>query len=89
MEIQRIKSEGDYEGGRMIIENFGVKVDPVLHGEILERYEKLNLAPYTGFTNPDLIPVYDSDDRITDVKVVYVNDFLGQMLEYGKKFSFL
>ena len=89
MEIQRIKSEGDYEGGRMIIENFGVKVDPVLHGEILERYEKLKLAPYTGFTNPDLIPVYDSDDRITDVKVVYVNDFLGQMLEYGKKFSFL
>jgi dipeptidyl-peptidase III len=89
MEIQRIKSEGDYEGGRMIIENFGVKVDPVLHAEILERYEKLNLAPYTGFVNPDLIPEYDSDGRITDVKVVYVNDFVGQMMEYGMKYSFL
>lgn len=89
MEIQRIKSEGDYEGGRMIIENFGVLVNPVLHTEILERYEKLMLAPYTGFVNPDLIPVYDSNGRITDVKVVYVNDFLGQMMEYGRKYSFL
>ena len=89
MEIQRIKSEGDYEAGRMIIENFGVKVDPVLHSEVLERYEKLKLAPYTGFVNPDLIPVYDSEGRMTDVKVVYVNDYLGQMLDYGRNYSFL
>jgi dipeptidyl-peptidase III len=88
-EIQRIKSEGDYKEGRRIIENFGVKVDPVLHSEILERYKNLNLAPYTGFVNPDLIPVYDPDGRMTDVKVEYVNDFLGQMMEYGRKYSFL
>jgi dipeptidyl-peptidase-3 len=88
-EVQRIKSEGDYEEGRRIIENFGVKVDPVLHSEILERYKNLNLAPYTGFVNPDLIPVYDPDGRIKDVKVEYVDDFLGQMLDYGSKYSFL
>jgi dipeptidyl-peptidase-3 len=88
-EIQRIKSEGDYEEGRRIIENFGVNVDPVLHAEILKRYKNLNLAPYTGFVNPDLIPVYDPVGRITDVKVGYVNDFLGQMMEYGRKYSFL
>lgn len=87
--IQRIKSEGDYEEGRRIIENFGVKVDPVLHSEILERYKNLNLAPYTGFVNPELLPVYDYDGRMTDVKVKYVDDFLGQMLEYGKRYSFL
>jgi dipeptidyl-peptidase-3 len=88
-EIQRIKSEGDYKKGRRIIENFGVKVDPVLHSEILERYKNLNLAPYTGFVNPDLIPVYDPDGRIKDVKVEYVDDFLGQMMDYGRKYSFL
>jgi dipeptidyl-peptidase-3 len=88
-EIQRIKSEGDYKEGRRIIENFGVKVDPSLHTEILERYKNLNLAPYTGFINPDLIPVYDPDGRIKDVKVEYVDDFLGQMLDYGRKYSFL
>jgi dipeptidyl-peptidase III len=88
-EIQRIKSEGDYTEGRRIIENFGVKVDPVLHSEILERYKNLNLAPYTGFVNPNLIPEYDPDGRMTDVKVEYVNDFLSQMLEYGRYYSFL
>ena len=67
-EIQRIKSEGDYEAGKKIIENFGVKVDPDLHAEILERYEKLNLAPYTGFVNPKLIPVFDTNGEITDVE---------------------
>jgi dipeptidyl-peptidase-3 len=88
-EIQRIKSEGDYEAGKRIIEDFGVKIDQNLHAEILERYEKLNLAPYTGFVNPKLIPVYNTKGEITDVKVEYVNDFLGQMLEYGQKYSFL
>jgi dipeptidyl-peptidase-3 len=88
-EIQRVKSEGDYEAGKRIIENFGVKVDPHLHAEILERYENLNLAPYTGFVNPDLLPVYNTKGEITDVKVEYVNDYLAQMLKYGKNYSFL
>jgi len=88
-EIQRIKSEGDYERGKQIIENFGVKVDPDLHAEILERYEKLNLAPYTGFVNPKLIPIFNTNGDITDVDVEYVNDYLGQMLNYGMNYSFL
>ncbi|HEX7493590.1 MAG TPA: dihydrofolate reductase [Bacteroidales bacterium] len=88
-EIQRIKSEGDYEAGKRIIEDFGVKIDQNLHTEILARYEKLNLAPYTGFVNPKLIPVYNTNGEITDVVVEYVNNFLGQMLEYGRDYSFL
>ena len=88
-EIQRIKSEGDYEAGKNLIENYGVKVDPDLHAEILERYKKLNLAPYTGFVNPILLPVYNTNGEITDVVFEYVDDYLGQMLEYGRKYSFL
>jgi dipeptidyl-peptidase-3 len=88
-EIQRVKSEGDYDAGKRLIENFGVKVDPDLHAEILARYKKLNLAPYTGFVNPKLIPVYNQEGEMTDVEVEYVNDYLGQMLEYGRNFSFL
>jgi dipeptidyl-peptidase III len=89
MEIQRIKSEGDFESGKNIIENYGVKVDATLHDELLARYAKLNLAPYTGFVNPRLIPVVDTNGEITDVKIEYTNDYLGQMMEYGKKYSFL
>jgi dipeptidyl-peptidase-3 len=88
-EIQRVKSEGDFEGGKLLVENFGVKIDASLHTEILERYAKLNLAPYTGFVNPDLLPVYDDKGEITDVKVKYVDDYLDQMMKYGKKYSFL
>ena len=88
-EIQRIKSEGDYEAGKNLIENYGVKVDQDLHAEILERYKKLNLAPYTGFVNPILLPVYNTNGEITDVVLEYVDDYLGQMLEYGRKYSFL
>ena len=88
-EIQRIKSEGDYEAGKNLIENYGVKVDQDLHAEILERYKKLNLAPYTGFVNPILLPVYNTNGEITDVVFEYVDDYLGQMLEYGRKYSFL
>jgi len=88
-EIQRIKSEGDYESGRRIIENWGVKIDQDLHAEILARYEKLNLAPYTGFVNPRLIPVFNGEGEINDVKVEYETDYLGQMLYYGKEYSFL
>jgi dipeptidyl-peptidase III len=88
-EIQRVKSEGDFEAGKKIIEDFGVKVDQQIHKEILERYTKLNLAPYTGFVNPRLIPVYDSLGVISDIKVEYTDDFMGQMLYYGKNYSFL
>ena len=88
-EMQRIKSEGDFEAGKKFIEEYGVKVDPVLHREILERYEKLNLAPYTGFVNPVLIPVYDSNGTIIDITVEYTDDYLGQMMYYGKNYSFL
>jgi dipeptidyl-peptidase III len=88
-EIQRIKSEGDFEVGKALVENYGVKVDPVIHKEMLERYEKLNLAPYTGFINPLLVPVLDGDGNIVDVKVEYKDDYLDQMLYYGKNYSFL
>ncbi len=88
-EVQRIKSEGDFEAGKKLIEDYGVKVDPILHHEILERYAKLNLAPYTGFVNPMLIPVYGENGLIIDIQVEYVNDYLGQMMYYGKNYSFL
>ncbi|MCP3928678.1 MAG: dihydrofolate reductase [Bacteroidetes bacterium] len=88
-EVQRIKSQGDYEAGRNLIENYGVKVDPVLHAEVLERASKLNIPPYGGFINPKLVPVTDSNGEITDVKVEYPEDFTQQMLEYGQKYSFL
>jgi len=88
-EIQRIKSEGDFAAGKKIVEDYAVKINPVLHAEILERYAKLNLAPYTGFVNPVLVPVYDSKGAITDIKVEYTDDYLGQMMYYGKNYSFL
>jgi len=87
-EIQRIKSEGDFEAGKKIIENYGVKIDPKLHAEILERYVRLNLAPYTGFVNPVLKPVYDSNGSITNITVEYTDDYIGQMMYYGKNYSF-
>ena len=88
-EIQRIKSEGDLEAGKRLVENYGVKVDNALHAEVLDRYSRLNLAPYTGFVNPVLVPLYGSDGEITDVKVEYTDDFLGQMMYYGRHYSFL
>lgn len=88
-EIQRIKSEGDFDAGRSLIETYGVKVDPDLHKEILERYAKLNLAPYTGFINAKLVPVLNEKGEITDVKADYAEDYVSQMLRYGKNYSFL
>ena len=88
-EVQRIKSEGDFAAGRDMIENYGVKIDQDLHSEILARYAKLNLAPYSGFVNPVMTTVTDSEGKITDVKIEYCSDYLGQMMEYGKKYSFL
>jgi dipeptidyl-peptidase-3 len=87
-EVQRIKSEGDLEAGKDLIENYGVKVNNDLHEEVLARYAKLNLAPYTGFINPLLRPVVDQSGNITDVKVEYADDYLGQMLYYGKMYSY-
>jgi dipeptidyl-peptidase III len=87
-EIQRIKSEGDYAAGKALVENYGVKVDPALHKEVLERYSKLNIAPYAGFINPRLVPVMEGG-KITDVKVEYPADFKEQMLYYAKQHSFL
>lgn len=87
-EIQRIKSKGDYEAGRALVEDYGVQVDTDLHAQVLERAEKLNVAPYSGFINPRLVPVMDGEN-ITDVKVEYPDDFTEQMLEYSDKYGFL
>lgn len=87
-EVQRIKSEGDYEAGRQLVENYAVKVDPALHNEVLARYNALNIAPYKGFVNPVYIPVTDENGEITDIKVTYTEDFLPQVLRYSKEYSF-
>jgi dipeptidyl-peptidase III len=87
-EIQRVKSEGDYKGGKDLVENYGVKVDQTLLKEVLERYATLGLKPYKGFIQPRLIPVMDGE-KITDVKVEYPTSFFEQAMEYGKKYSFL
>ncbi len=86
-EIQRIKSEGDYEAGRLLVENYAVKVDPDLHKEVLERYNALNIAPYKGFVNPVYTLEKDANGEITDVKVSYTEDFLPQVLRYSKEYS--
>ena len=87
-EIQRIKSQGDYNAGKNLIETYGVKVNPALHKEVLARYAKLNIKPYKGFIQPELVPVMNGD-KITDVKIEYPINFFEQMMEYGKKYSFL
>ena len=87
-EVQRIKSEGDYEAGKNLVETYGVKVDPELHKEVLARFEKLNLAPYSGFVNPDYI-VTEKNGEIQNVKIHYVDDFSTQMLKYSKEYSYL
>ena len=87
-EIQRIKSEGDYEAGKALVENYGVQVDTELHAEVLERAEALNTAPYGGFINPEIRPVMDGDS-IVDAEVHYPADFTEQMLMYAERYSFL
>ena len=86
-EVQRIKSEGDFEAGRKLVETYGVKVDPKIHKEILKRYESLNIAPYKGFVNPIYKPVYDKEGNITDVKVTYGENYIDQMLRYSRDYS--
>lgn len=88
-EIQRVKSEGDYEGARRLIETYAVKVDPVLHREVLARYNALDLAPYKGFINPVYTPQFDGEGNITDVRVDYTEDYAGQMLRYSSEYGFL
>ncbi len=87
-EIQRIKSEGDYEAGKQLIETYAVHIDPELHKEVLERYKALGLKPYGGFVNPEIVPVM-KDGAAVDYEVVYTDDYLGQMLQYGKKYGTL
>ena len=87
-EIQRIKSEGDYEAGKNLIETYAVQIDPELHKEVLARYASLGLKPYGGFVNPDIVPV-TKDGKTVDYELVYTDDYLGQMLYYGKKYSTL
>lgn len=87
-EIQRIKSEGDFEAGKALVEKYAVNIDPVLHKEVIERYTALNLKPYGGFVNPDIIPVL-KNGKVVDYKVEYTDDYLGQMLKYGAEYSAL
>ena len=88
-EVQRIKSEGDYEAGKALVEKYAVKVDIELHKEVLERYKKLNLAPYKGFVNPKFTLVEDENGNITDVAVTYNENYDEQMLRYSKDYSAL
>ena len=87
-EIQRIKSEGDYAAGKKLIETYAVNIDPELHKEVKARYEALNLKPYGGFINPEIVPVYKGRE-IVDYEIVYKDNYLEQMLEYGKKYATL
>lgn len=87
-EVQRIKSEGDYEAAKNLVENYGVKVDQELHKEVLERWAKLHIAPYAGFVNPEY-ELVEENNQIVDVKIKYIENFLDQMLDYGNKYSVL
>ena len=87
-EVQRIKSEGDFEAGKALVETYAVNIDPELHKEVLERYASLGLKPYGGFINPDIVPV-EKNGKVVDYELVYNDNFLEQMLEYGKKYSAL
>ena len=87
-EVQRIKSEGDYAAGKALVERYAVNIDPELHKEVKERYDALGLKPYGGFVNPDIVPVV-KNGKVVDYDVVYCDDYLGQMMEYGRKYSAL
>ncbi len=87
-EIQRIKSEGDYAAGKNLVETYAVNIDPQLHKEVLQRYAALDLKPYGGFVNPDIVPV-EKDGKVVDYKMEYVDDYLQQQLDYGRKYRTL
>ena len=88
-EVQRIKSEGDYEAARILVETYAVKVDDTLHQEVLKRYQKLNLAPYKGFINPRMSPVYDENGAIRDIQLDYSESYTHQMLRYSSEYGTL
>ena len=88
-EIQRIKSEGDYKAGKTLVEEYAIKVNRELHREVLERYAALDLKPYGGFLNPNMVPVYNHKGKLKDVQLEYAADFLQQQLAYGKAYGFL
>ena len=87
-EVQRIKSEGDFEAGKALVETYAVNIDPELHREVLDRYASLGLKPYGGFINPEIVPV-EKGGKVVDYELVYNDNYLEQMLEYGKKYSTL
>ena len=87
-EIQRIKSEGDYEAGKALVEKYAVNIDAELHKEVIERYSALELKPYGGFINPEIVPV-EKNGEIVDYQIVYCDDYLSQMLSYGERYSTL
>ena len=86
-EVQRIKSEGDYESGKNLVEEYGVIVDQDLHNEVLARYENLHIAPYKGFVNPVYTPIADENGNITDIQISYNEGYAEQMLRYSKDYS--
>jgi len=88
-EVQRIKSEGDYAAGKELIETYGVKIDPTLHKEILDRNAQFSSAPYGGFINPVLAPLYNDSGEIIDVQISYPNSFANQMLYYSATYNAL
>ena len=88
-EVQRIKSEGDFEAARHLVEDYGVKVEAQLHAEVLERYRRLNLAPYKGFINPRLSLVYSPEGEVADVCVDYTETYEHQMMRYSQQYGFL
>jgi dipeptidyl-peptidase-3 len=88
-EVQRIKSQGDYEAAKALVEGYGVKVDQAIHEEVLTRSEALGIAPYGGFINPEMQAAYVEDGMIRDVKLVYPDDFATQMLNYSQNYGFL
>jgi dipeptidyl-peptidase-3 len=87
-EVQRIKSEGDYEAGKDLVETYAVNIDPALHKEVRERYASLGLKPYGGFVNPEIVPV-EKDGKVVDYKLEYNDSYLDQMMKYGRKYSTL
>jgi dipeptidyl-peptidase-3 len=87
-EVQRIKSEGDYEAGKALVETYAVNIDPELHKEVKERYAALNLRPYGGFLNPEIVPVVKNGE-VVDYEIKYAENFIDQMMEYGQKYATL
>lgn len=88
-EVQRIKSEGDYEAGRKLVETYGVNVDAEIHNEVLERYKQLNIAPYKGFLNPRMLPVYNAAGEVTDIRLDYSESYSEQMFRYSRQYATL